>query len=146
MANAGHDDNRNVTLLVQSSAVSSTNLNLTATPIAGVNPLNIAIVDGSGVQITSFGGVSSSAPSNSSVSVTTSNTTVSSSNTNQKGLTIYNESGAIAYIKLGSTASTSSYSIQIAIGGYYEVPFGYTGNIDGITSSGTAILRVTSLV
>ena len=48
-------------------------------------------------------------------------------------------------MKLGSTASTTSYTLQIAVGGYYEVPFGYTGAIDGITSSGTAQLRVTEL-
>lgn len=56
MADAGRDNNRNTTLLVQSSSVATTTLNLTATPIASVNPLNVAIVDGSGVQVTSFGG------------------------------------------------------------------------------------------
>lgn len=53
---SGRDSNRVTTLLVQSDLVASTNLNLTATPISGVNPLNVAIVDGSGVQITTFGG------------------------------------------------------------------------------------------
>ena len=45
MANAGRDQNRVADLLVQSSVLSTTLLNLTATPITGVNPLNVAIVD-----------------------------------------------------------------------------------------------------
>src|SRR3990167_8468011 len=50
------DENRITTILAPSSVVSTTLLQPTVTPITGVNPLNVAIVDGSGVQITSFGG------------------------------------------------------------------------------------------
>jgi hypothetical protein len=56
MANSSFDENRRTTLLVRSSVLPTTLLNLTSTPIAGVDPLNVAIVDASGVQITSFGG------------------------------------------------------------------------------------------
>jgi hypothetical protein len=84
-------------------------------------------------------------PSQSSVSVTSGSTSILASNANRLGATIYNEGSAICYMKLGSTASTTSYTLQIASGGYYEIPFGYTGAIDGITSSGTAQLRVTEL-
>lgn len=89
--------------------------------------------------------VRSATPAQSSPSVTNSNTVILASNANRLGATIYNESGAIALVKLGATASITSYSVSVAIGGYYEVPFGYTGAIDGITASGTAVLRVTEL-
>lgn len=89
--------------------------------------------------------VRASTPSQSSPSVTNASTSVLASNANRLGATIYNEGAAICYLKLGATASTTSYSCQIASGGYYEVPFGYTGAIDGITSSGTAQLRVTEI-
>jgi hypothetical protein len=56
MGKASHDVNRITTLVVPSSVVDTTILELTATPITGVNPLNVALVDGSGTQITSFGG------------------------------------------------------------------------------------------
>jgi hypothetical protein len=90
-------------------------------------------------------GVRSSSPAQTSPSVTVASTVILASNANRLGATIYNESGAICYAKLGATASLTSYSVQIAIGGYYEVPFAYTGAIDGITASGTAILRVTEI-
>jgi hypothetical protein len=50
-------------------------------------------------------------------------------------------------MKLGATASTTSYTLQIASGGYYESPFNgiYTGAVDGITSASTAQLRITEL-
>lgn len=84
-------------------------------------------------------------PVQSSVSVTLSSTPILAANVARLGATIFNESGAIAYVKLGATASLTSYTAQIAIGGYYEVPFGYTGAIDGITVAVTAVLRVTEL-
>ena len=84
-------------------------------------------------------------PAQSSVSVLITNTVILAANANRLGATLYNESGAICFVKLGTTATLTSYSVQMAIGGYYEVPFGYTGGIDGITTAITAILRITEL-
>ncbi len=113
------------------------------------------IVDAGGEQATvtggkldvnaSFSATTSTTGTPSTASVTNSNTTVLALNTARLGATLYNESGAIAFIKLGSTASTTSYTLQMAIGSYYEVPYAYTGVIAGITSSGTAVVRVTEL-
>lgn len=59
--------------------------------------------------------------------------------------TIYNESTAVLYVKFGTTASTSSYTVQIAAGGYYEFPQPmYTGRVDGIWASANGFARVTS--
>lgn len=87
----------------------------------------------------------STIPTQTSPSVTNVNTSILVSNANRLGATIYNEGTAICYLKLGTTATISSYSCQIASGGYYEVPFAYTGAIDGITSASTAQLRVAEL-
>jgi hypothetical protein len=81
----------------------------------------------------------------STASVTNSNTTVLTSNGNRKGATIYNEGTVTALVKLGSTASATSYTVKIITDAYYEVPFGFTGIVTGITASGTATLRVTEL-
>lgn len=86
-----------------------------------------------------------STPSQTSVSVTNTNTAILASNANRLGFSIYNEGAATCYLKLGSTASTTSYTVQITSGGYYECPFNYTGAVDGITSAGTAQLRITEL-
>jgi len=89
--------------------------------------------------------VRSATPSQTSPSVTNASTSILASNANRLGATIYNEGAAICYTKLGATASVTSYTLQIAVGGYYELPFAYTGAVDGITSAGTAQLRVTEL-
>lgn len=56
MGRASKDSNAVSTLIVPSSTSATTLLEPTATPIAGVNPLNVSVVDASGTQITSFGG------------------------------------------------------------------------------------------
>lgn len=85
-------------------------------------------------------------PTQTSVSVTNTSTSILVANNSRKGATIFNEGSAICYLKLGATASTTSYSVQMASLGYYEVPFGYVGAIDGITSASTAQLRITEIV
>lgn len=58
---------------------------------------------------------------------------------------IYNDSSAILYVKYGATASTSSYTTQIAAGGYYEFPQPcYSGQVDGIWASANGNARLTS--
>lgn len=70
-----------------------------------------------------------------SVNDTASNTTLLSANANRLGATIYNDSTVALYLKLGATASLTSFTVKMAAGSYYEVPFGYTGIIDGIWAS-----------
>lgn len=67
-------------------------------------------------------------------------------NTARKGVTIYNDSTAILYLKLGTTASTTSYNLQMVALSYYELPFGYTGRIDGIWASAAGNARISELV
>lgn len=81
-----------------------------------------------------------------SVADTDTNTTLLASNAARLGATIYNESTVDLHAKLGATASLTSYTIKIAPSGYYEVPFGYTGIIDGIwTSNASGNARMTEL-
>jgi hypothetical protein len=79
------------------------------------------------------------------VSSSASNGTILASNTAREGATIFNDSTAILYLKFGTTASATSYTVQVAAGGYYEVPFGYTGIIDGIWASANGNARVTEI-
>jgi len=63
-----------------------------------------------------------------------SNTTLLFSNIDRKGATIYNSSTSNLFVKLGLVASNMSYTILMASNSYYEIPFSYIGNIDGIWS------------
>jgi hypothetical protein len=49
------------------------------------------------------------------------------------------------YLKLGSTASVTSFTTRMVAYAYYEVPFQYTGTIDGIWASATGSARMTEL-
>jgi hypothetical protein len=86
-------------------------------------------------------------PSQSSVANSTSSVSLLASNANRLGATIFNDdtasTGATLKVKLGATASSTSFTVEIAPRGYYEVPYGYTGAIDGIASAATGNARIT---
>jgi hypothetical protein len=51
----------------------------------------------------------------------------------------------VLYVKFGAAASTTSYTVQIAAGGYYEFPQPvYCGEVDGIWASANGAARLTS--
>ena len=87
-------------------------------------------------------------------STTTNQTTVAASltnvvlltvNANRIGATVFNSSSSILYLILGSTASTTSFTVQINSGGYYETPFAYSGVIAGIWSGADGSAFITEL-
>jgi len=80
-----------------------------------------------------------------SVSGSASSVQLLAANTTRKGGTLYNDSTAILYLKLGTTASTTSFTVRILSNGYYELPISYTGRIDGIWASATGAARITEL-
>ena len=52
------------------------------------------------------------------------------------GASFDNNSTAVAYLKWGTTASTSSYTVRMVAGAFYELPLPiYTGRIDCIWDS-----------
>lgn len=140
--------------------------NVTINPGAGGS--TIACDDISGIQYqrvkliyggdgTNSGDVSSTNPypvverkpsssSVSSVSGSASSVSLLASNANRLGATFFNDSTAVLYLKLGATASTTSYTTQLGSFAYYELPFPiYTGAIDGIWASATGAVRITEL-
>lgn len=75
----------------------------------------------------------------------TSTTVLAAATTRRAGATFFNDSAAILYLDLtGGTATTSSYSVQIPAGGYFELPvYEYSGLITGIWASATGAVKVT---
>lgn len=62
--------------------------------------------------------------------------TILASNANRLGATIANDSSAVLYLRLSSSAATSTnYTVRMVQYSYYEVPSGYTGAITGIWAS-----------
>jgi hypothetical protein len=73
------------------------------------------------------------------------NFTVLAANGTRKKASFYKEGGSTCYIKLGATASTTSYTVAIGNNGYFETPDGYTGQVDIIFSNNAGVVRVTEI-
>lgn len=122
-----------------------------------------AVLTGAGVAGTPAGGVISiqgvvggtvlpvqvittSSTATTTVAASATNVTLLATNSGRRGATIWNDSTtATLYVKLGTTASNTSYAAQLFPTGYYEVPYSYTGEIDGIWTAAVGNARITEL-
>ena len=67
------------------------------------------------------------------------------------GASIHNDSTSVLYLKMGATASSSSYTVKLEPGDHYELPIViggtqravYTGVIHGIWAAANGNARVT---
>lgn len=82
-----------------------------------------------------------------SVTAATASTTVLAANTSRKGAVFFNDSTAILYLAFAATASTTSYTVQIPPGGYYELPRPIRqAIITGIWSAANGSVKVTESI
>lgn len=70
---------------------------------------------------------------------------VMNANTNRKGATVYNAAGTAVYMRLGTGATTSVYTVALDPNDYYEVPYNWQGVVSGITASNAGIINITEL-
>lgn len=130
----------------------------TLSTLNGKVPANLTVtatrllVDGSGVTQPVSGTVTATpavaaTSTLSNVSGSASNVTLLASNGSRKGAMIYNDSSALLYVKFGTTASTTSFTVLMQAGAFFELPGPtiYTGIIDGIWASATGAARVTEI-
>ena len=129
------------TLHTDASGGAGSNVNVTG--INGVAPSVGVGTPGAGTQRVVEANASSSAQS--TVAASGSNVTILAANANRMGATVFNDSTVSLYLKLGATASTSSFTARLFPQSYYEVPFEYAGIIDGIWESATGNARITEL-
>lgn len=70
---------------------------------------------------------------------TSSAVTLKAANVNRTGLLIWNAGGGVLYVKFGSSASTTDFTVQIAANQLYEIPAPvYTGIVTGIWAAGSS--------
>lgn len=103
------------------------------------NALNSGTVDVNTIRVVDAGAANAAVTS---VTAATAATALKAANTSRLGLTIFNNSASVLYVKLGTTASATDFSIKMAANSYYEVPFGYNGAVTGIwvTADGAALV------
>jgi len=104
-----------------------------------LNPIPVQVVTAAG------GSATASAASVTTVAGAASDTLLLTSNLNRKGAAVFNDSTAILYLKFGSGASSSSFTIKMEAAAYYEVPFQYVGALYGLWASATGNARVTEV-
>lgn len=74
------------------------------------------------------------------------NVTLRAANTARLGLILYNDSTSSCYAKYGATASSTSFTVFLGPGAYWEMPKPiYTGIVDGIWVAANGNMRVTEL-
>lgn len=78
-----------------------------------------------------------------SVASSATNVTLLAANSARRGVSIYNDSTAILYLRCAATATTSNFTTKLFEDDYWEAPAGYTGIIDGIWASATGNARIT---
>lgn len=125
------------TVGIHGGAGGSSSVEVTALPNEGqqtmANSISVAIAsDQSTLPVKEL---RSATATTSQVADTASSATLLAANTDRLGATIANDSSAVLFVKFGTTASSTDYSARLPQYAYLEVPYGYTGRIDGIWAS-----------
>lgn len=80
-----------------------------------------------------------------SVAAAAADTELLAYNANRTGAAVFNDSNALCYIKMGTGASTTSYTVRLEGNDYWEMPFQYVGPIHAYWASAAGAARVTEL-
>jgi len=85
----------------------------------------------------------SSTVTTSSIAASLTNIVLLNSNSIRLGATIFNDStSGFLYINLGAASSQTDFVIKLLPLTYYELPFNYTGEIDGVWSTAGGFARI----
>jgi hypothetical protein len=80
----------------------------------------------------------------SNVSGSASSVQLLASTAGRKGASFHNDSTAVAYVKFGTTASTTSFTVKMNPDAHYELPQPvFTGKIDCIWAAANGAMRIT---
>ena len=107
---------------------------------ATADSTNALVVDSDGAAKTLRKRSATATKANVSAAVTT--TALIASNTSRLGASVFNDSTSAMYVNLGASASTTAFVVKLAAASYYEIPFGYTGAVNGIWDTATGAARV----
>ena len=53
-------------------------------------------------------------------------------NSSRKGISLWNNSTGNIYVNLDDVPTLTDFTVKLVPGGYYEIPFGYTGQVQGL--------------
>ena len=122
-------------------------LRVDPTSSQSLGPLKVVLDSGSASAVTATTTETRPATATlTNVASSASSVTLLASNTAARVRTCFNDSTANLFLKFGATASTSSFTVKIAAGGYYEFPQPlYSGIVDGIWDAANGNARLTEV-
>ena len=86
------------------------------------------------------------AATHANVASSASSVTLFAANTEARARYVFNDSSSVLYIKFGTTASVTSYAVQVAAGAFFTFPTPlYAGRVDGIWAAANGNARTTEL-
>ena len=119
---------------------------VSARVLTNADPMDVALVDGSGNQLTGFDPSRPATSTLSQASVTTVSSVVLAANPARRKFLLFNGTGKTAFVAFAGVASITAYTVSIPVGGLFESSNdSYTGVVSAITSSGTSTLQVTEI-
>lgn len=63
---------------------------------------------------------------------------VLAANPSRAGAVFQNDTGQVVLLAFGGTASASAYAVRVVSGGYYELPYRYTGAVSAFSTAASA--------
>ena len=110
-------------------------------------PDNVRInnTNGQPVPVVVQGATSNDTAGVSSVNAATSSTELLAANADRAGAMVYNNSANALYLKLGTGASSSSFTVKLNQDDYYEIPYGYTGVVHGLWAATGGSAKITEV-
>lgn len=119
-------------------------------------PVPVGSLDGTGILLDRFGNVVTRPTGSDSATVTRVAATVVTTTLvgatgpvyltvgNRMGVAVYNDSTADLYLKIGTGATTTDFTVKVPPDGYYETPYGIAGKaITGVWSAAVGAAQVT---
>jgi hypothetical protein len=80
------------------------------------------------------------------ITAAASDTSLLAASASRIGVTLFNDSTATAYVKYGTGASSTSYTVQMGPGAYWEMPAPiYTGALNALWSAVNGAMRITDM-
>ena len=111
-----------------------------------VRALDVAINDATGNQLSGFDSTRPATATLTNVVTSVTSAVLLAANVARRQVFVYNDSNSTLYVKFGTTASATSFTVLIPRNGAWESLLnGYTGAIDGVLTAGAGTARVTEI-
>ena len=114
--------------------------------LTNARPMDVAVVNGTGDQLTGFDSSRPSTAALTTVAASATSVSLLAANANRRQFFIVNNGSKTLYVAFAATATTGAFTFIISSNGTYISPVdGYTGVISGIWNTANGNAQVTEI-